>query len=208
MKLNNDMLKTISQAMTSMTALPNRMRVIENRSELLMDFLKEHGLAQPKSVEHRPLLGCEIEKCFANVKRQVKVAGGRIETGWSFLEEIDVSTHTVAHAIWITPQGRRMDITPWRSSPQKRIMFLPDERVATKQGYTAGWSTVIAKDPLIRSMALFNRGLDHVFEEFHTAPECPICIPEARYKELATQVGLHWLFAKVLVQFRLANNGL
>ena len=61
-------------------------------------------------------------------------------------EHLDISIFTIAHAIWITPQGRRMDITPWPIPPDKRVLFLPDSRVAIKRGYTAGYRTVISKD--------------------------------------------------------------
>jgi len=207
MNTNNDMLQTINQAMTSMASQPNQMRIMEQRSALLMDFLKEHGLAEPKSVKHEPLVGCEIEQCFRNVEAQVKVAGGSMETGWAFCEEIDVSIHTIAHAVWITPWGRRMDITPWRHSPLKRILFLPDAKVAVKRGYSAGCCTVIAKDPFVRSMLLFNRGLDQVFEDFVGAPGTSIDIPEARFKDLAARVGFPWPLAQAIATFRLCNSG-
>jgi hypothetical protein len=208
MASNIDITKTFSSALSHMEAVSNHGRIIEKRSKLLTAFLAEHNLAEPKSVKYQPLLGCEIEQCFRNVERQVEVAGGRMETGWAFFEEIEVSIHTVAHAIWITPRGDRMDITPWRCSSQKRILFLPDACVAAKRGYTAGWSTVFAQEPLIRSMAQFNRGLDHLFEQVHGPVGTPFFIPESKFMELAERVGLPWQFAKVLVDLRLENNGL
>ena len=203
-----NMKQTLNDVLSSISTLPNQGRIIEQRSKLLADFLAEHGLAEPKSVKHRPLSGCEIEQCFRNVESQVRVSGGQMETGWAFFEEINISIHTIAHAIWITPQNKRLDITPWRYSPGKRTMFLPDERVAVKRGYTVGWSTITSKNPLIQAMALFNRGLDQVFEEFHGAVGTPFFIPERRFTELAARVGLPWQLAQIAVQIRLANNGL
>ena len=204
--MNTD--QVLSDDLSALNAAANQGRFIEKRSKSLASFLTEHRLAEPKSVKHQPLPGCEIEQCFRNVERQVAVAGGRMETGWAFFEEFNISIHTVAHAIWVTPRGDRMDITPFRYSPQKRILFLPDARVAAKRGYTAGSSTVFAKDPLIRSIAIFNRRLDHVFEEVHGPVGTPISIPDRTFMELAKTVGLPWLLAKILVDLRLANHGL
>ena len=200
--------QVLSDDLSALNAAANQGRFIEKRSKLLAPFLAEHSLAEPKSVKRQPLPGCEIEQCFRNVECQVKIAGGRMETDWAFFEEFNVSIHTVAHAIWVAPRGDRMDITPWRYSPQKRILFLPDARVAVKRGYTAGWSTVFAQEPLIRSMAQYNRGLDHLFEGVHGPVGTPFFIPDATFMELAKAVGLPWLFAKIVVDLRLANHGL
>jgi hypothetical protein len=97
--------------------------VIEKRSKLLAEFLREHSLADPKSVEYSPLLGCVIAGCFTNVEAQVRRADGRMESGWTFLELLDACIYTVAHAIWITPQGRRKDITPQQFPPERRVLF-------------------------------------------------------------------------------------
>jgi len=182
-------------------------RVIEKRSKLLSDFLREHGLADPKSVEYRPLSGSDMANCFRNVEAQVQRARGRMETGWVFVELVDVSIHTVAHAIWITPQGRRMDITPWSYKPDRRVMFLPDERVAIKRGYTAGCRTVFTSDARIRAMELFDGELDKIFDEFFVGMGQYYDIPNSRFFEAAERLGLPWEVARERVTQRLRNFG-
>jgi hypothetical protein len=183
-------------------------RILEKRSKLLAEFLREHGLSDPKSVEYSPLPYCERCNCFRNVEAQIKRAGGgRLEAGWAFMELLDVSIHTIAHGIWITPQGRRMDITPWDFGPERRTLFLPDERVAAKRGYTAGYRTVYSKDERIRAMELFDGELDKIFDEAFVAFGQYYDIHNAKFYEAAERFGLPWEVAKQRVDQRMRNFG-
>src|SRR4051812_27851672 len=103
---------------------PRRARILEKRSGVLHSLLIEHDLPEPKSVEFAPIQSAALKRCFVNVEEQVLRAGGTMETGWMFWEIEDTSVYTEAHAIWITPQGKRRDITPQRMPPEKRILFL------------------------------------------------------------------------------------
>lgn len=186
---------------------PVQMRTLEKRSKLLSAFLSEHGLAEPKSVEYSPLVGCIEARCFVNVDEQISRAGGKMETGWAFRETLDVSMNTIAHAIWITPQGRRMDITPWPIPPERRVLFLPDSRVAIKRGYTAGHRTVYSTDSRIRSMELYELELDHIYEEFFTKMGEEMVIPQSRFWEAAEKVGFPLEMAQLAVMHRHRNFG-
>jgi hypothetical protein len=182
-------------------------RIIEKRSKLLSEFLREHNLAEPKSVEYRPLAGCEINYCFVNVEAQIKKAGGKMETGWAFFELRDVSIHSIAHAIWITLQGRRIDITPWRFSPNRRILFLPDETVAAKRGYTAGRRTVFTTDSRLRAIESFENDLDQIFDELYVGMGKYMDVPKSRFEEAAARAGIPWETASKAVKHRLNNFG-
>src|ERR1039458_2709433 len=63
---------------------PVEMQTLETRSKLLSDFLREHGLGEPKSVEYSPLVGCVQAYCFTNVEAQIARSGGTLESGWAF----------------------------------------------------------------------------------------------------------------------------
>jgi len=182
-------------------------RTMEARSERLSFFLREHGLNEPVSVEYRPHPNCEMCNCFRNVEAQVQKAKGRIETGWAFFELVNISIHTVSHAIWITQFGRRVDITPWRFPPKKRVLFLPDPRVAIKRGYTAGVRTIFSKNECLRAIELFEDALEKIFDEYYAQTGEYMDIPDSRFTEAAERVGLPWEIAKERVDYAFRNHG-
>lgn len=185
-------------------------RTLERRSKLLSVFLREHGLGEPKSVEYDPLPGCVRNYCFSNVERQIERShGGTLESGWTFCETSDISIHTVAHAIWITPQGRRKDITPWTSRPERRVLFLPDARVASKRGYAAGYCSVLSKDPQVRAAVLFEFELDRIWDHFYPSLGAEFVIPYSKVSEAAERVGIPPEVAREVFLYRhsLAGHG-
>jgi hypothetical protein len=182
-------------------------RMIETRSPRLADFLREHHLGEPVSVEYRPHSGSEMANCFRNVEAQVQRAKGQMETGWAFKELVDVSIHTVAHAVWVTKFGRRADITPWRFPPKHRILFLPDPKVAIKRGYTAGYRTVYATDARIRAIELFEGELERIFDEHFVAMGQYMDISASVFREAAERLGLPWELASERVEQALENYG-
>lgn len=181
-------------------SLSPRARLLEKRSSLLASFLNEHGLAEPKSVEFAPLRGCQPSRCFVNVEAQVRAAGGQMETGWVFWEYEDISLHTEAHGIWITPQGRRRDITPRVLPPGKRVLFLPDARVAQKRGFTAGYRTSTSTNPRIQALVRYERELSALFDEFHTGMGTEFVVPADRLKAAANRTNLPDDAAKLLFE--------
>jgi len=182
-----------------------RARLLERRSSLLTEFLKKHDLRDPKSVEFSPMKGAIRLRCFINVEEQVQRAGGHMETGWVFWEYESIDIHTEAHAIWITPQGRRVDITPRELPPERRILFLPEPRVAIKRGYTAGYNMVLSSDPRVCAISNFAIKLDQLFDEHLVEIGVEIAIPTEKIRSAAKRVNLPWEVAQHMTQRKMEH---
>jgi hypothetical protein len=80
--------------------------------------------ATPIYVNVVPESYAEINECFPAVEKKVHDAGGSMLLGWQiwktpFLIEAEY------HAIWQSPSGEIIDITP-KNIPVSQILFLPD----------------------------------------------------------------------------------
>ena len=65
--------------------------------------------------------------CFQNVEEKVRRDGGEVVYGWSFLWWEQNFIEAEFHAIWKSPEGELIDITPIDKGIQSdRILFLED----------------------------------------------------------------------------------
>lgn len=192
---------------TEIARRPVYARVFEKRSPVLAAFLKEHGIAEPKSVEYAPLSGCRDGFCFVNVEQQISKMGGSIETGWVFWEYVETSISTEAHAIWISPQGKRRDITPREVFPDRRILFTPDPRVAKKRGYTASVRTILSNDSRVIAMESFAGELAQVWEEQLVKIGTEMEVPIAKLRLAAKTHGLPWPVAQWMIEKKVRHHG-
>lgn len=71
--------------------------------------------------------------CFNNVNEMIHRNGGESVQGWSVWQWVNILVEAEAHAVWKSPSGQLIDITP-HINKEKRILFLPDDRV-TFNGY-------------------------------------------------------------------------
>jgi hypothetical protein len=64
--------------------------------------------------------------------RKVLAAGGTVQFGWCFcVYDKNHLLQAFHHAVWRTPEGTLIDITPLRASPVidgGRLQFLPDDK--------------------------------------------------------------------------------
>ena len=80
-------------------------------------------------VDHVPDPEAQLQECFDNCTRKVIAAGGAVQYGWAFCvyERLLQAFH---HAVWRSPEGVLIDITPLNISPLmdgQRLPFLPDD---------------------------------------------------------------------------------
>jgi len=82
---------------------------------------------KPFFVDVRPENGFEPVQCFPNVAEKVRRSGGKIVYGWEISLEPKIHLEAQFHAVWQSPDGRFVDVTP-QLIPQDPILFLIDDR--------------------------------------------------------------------------------
>lgn len=79
----------------------------------------------PINVEIRPEPGALENNCFGNVARKVELSGGSACYGWAILPQMHM-LEAEKHAVWRTPDGAYIDITP-RPLPINTLQFVIDD---------------------------------------------------------------------------------
>lgn len=67
----------------------------------------------------------KIGNCFYNVEKRVQSFGGKVQYGWLVWEDPKHLIEAEFHAIWISPTGKAIDITP-QIDGEKTVLFIPD----------------------------------------------------------------------------------
>lgn len=78
----------------------------------------------PEWIEIKPRADAVIEDCTENVARAIAEHGGTARLGWMIWEN-DFMVEAIFHAVWESPDGRTVDVTP-QGIPESRVMFVPD----------------------------------------------------------------------------------
>ena len=64
--------------------------------------------------------------CFANVKKTIELRGGGRQFGWIVWKHEDHMIEAEFHAVWLSPDGMFVDVTP--HDGQDRVVFIVDEQ--------------------------------------------------------------------------------
>jgi hypothetical protein len=99
----------------------------EISAKILELCAKIDSTQKPLFVEVANEQGNKQDDCFENVRLWVEKKGGRIQYGWTIWENPQILVEGEFHAVWETPEGRLLDITPKRDGEAK-ILFLPDSK--------------------------------------------------------------------------------
>jgi hypothetical protein len=102
----------------------------------------------PEYVNVVPIEGAPINECFKLVEHQVQIAGGARILGWSLWEMPGVFVEAEAHAVWRSPTGHLIDITP-KSRPTQCVLFLPDPRLVYSGLAIDNIRKPVSKSPIV-----------------------------------------------------------
>lgn len=96
----------------------------------LIETVTPGGHARYLRVRPEPDAG--VNGCFSNVRAKAARDGGRMLCGWQLWEWPRVLVEAEFHAVWLSPDGEMVEITP-KPHGEDAILFVPDER-RTYQG--------------------------------------------------------------------------
>ncbi|WP_343593905.1 hypothetical protein [Paracidovorax wautersii] len=82
-------------------------------------------VGEPFTVRSTPIPGEAQDDCFGVVERQVAREGGERVIGWSIWEWPGILIEAEYHAIWRSPSGELIDLSP-RPIPCEAITFIED----------------------------------------------------------------------------------
>ena len=108
---------------TVKTTMPPEMTRAVRR---LIETVVPGGNAVHLSVE--PDVNAVVNECFPNVEAKIASSGGRMLCGWQLWEWPHVLVEAEFHAVWVSPEGEMIDITP-KQHGETQILFVPDERL-------------------------------------------------------------------------------
>ncbi|MBU1447566.1 MAG: zinc chelation protein SecC [Gammaproteobacteria bacterium] len=120
---------------------------------------------EPIYVSAKPIEGAPKNECFPLVEAIVSQEGGMVLLGWSLWEFPGVFVEAELHAVWSSPTGELIDVTP-KNHPVGRILFLPSNNAVYSGRQTNNIRRALSNDPCVteyfatfdREFELLNRG--------------------------------------------------
>lgn len=121
---------------------------------------------EPVFVPVHPVGGAKHDECFDNVRRHSTKEGGESAFGWLVWELRNKWIEGVFHAVWRSPRGDLLDITPHIGNEQG-VLFIPDptrvyegrpvrsERIALSDDRRVQW-TIAFQNVLDEASARYN----------------------------------------------------
>lgn len=121
--------------------------------ELCQSISKYEPLIVPVVADPRSL----INECFQNVGTYVKEHGGQRILGWSIWQRSNVLIEAEAHAVWKSPTGDIVDITP-HSNGEISILFLVDKHMVYEGNCIPNIRRALTSSPLVAEfIGLYNK---------------------------------------------------
>lgn len=85
-------------------------------------------LSKPEYISVHPESWARSSECFLNVNQMINRHQGKCINGWVVWQWANILIEAEAHAVWQSPHGDLIDITPHNYN-ESQILFLADETV-------------------------------------------------------------------------------
>lgn len=139
----------------------------------------------------------EVNDCFCNIESRIKRDGGGIKYGWAIWYLPGVLMEAEFHAVWLSPEGEFIDITP-RPIQFKEIMFLPDPKRVYLGRQVDNIRIPLSKDQKVKEFIQLCEKIYKIMNEGELANKHgPIAVPRERIEpvyrrlaELSVELGI------------------
>lgn len=175
-----------------MAKIPHEIIPISADAEVLTFCQRLVPEAELISVPIRPWSKSRSSECFDNVERYILEYGGRRLLGWRPMRWANIMVEAEAHAIWRSPAGELLDITPCEQSTS---LFLPDFNMIYN-GYPHGnVRQALTDSPLVATLIDMSNQLDKLRmsvkagEKYEVPEELFVQIARINYILHNTDVG-------------------
>lgn len=115
-----------------MARIPHEFAPITADKDILTLCQKITPDSEPVLVRILPWNKAHPQECYKNVERYTIEYGGQRLLGWRLLRWANIMVEAEAHAVWQSPDGELIDITPYE---QSEALFLYDPTLQFK-GYS------------------------------------------------------------------------
>lgn len=120
----------------------------------------------PVDVPVRPIYGEKLDDCVDVVARKVDRDGGSAQLGWTIWEFPYTWLEAEFHAVWVSPAGELVDVSP-KASGEKRILFLADDDLT----YTPGEKAPSNRMFKLREHKLIDEAIDLLAKRNEWSPK-------------------------------------
>jgi len=124
----------------------------DQNNENILRAIAALGLKEkPIYVDITPDKDAVHGNCFLNVLKKVESTKGEMVLGWQFAE-YSFMIEAEFHAVWKTPEGDLVDITPGVDPSAKKILFVTDKQKKFNGSRTNNFRFNTTGNPLIDDM--------------------------------------------------------
>ncbi len=119
-------------------------------------------------------------ECFPNVQRMIREQGGCQVNGWAIWQWANILVEAEAHAVWESPEGELIDITPHENG-ESRILFLRDDGMVYDGNIIASNRSALTDSVLVAEYIRLMNERDRIMRE---APGKTYSIPKTLWNRI------------------------
>ncbi|WP_372719927.1 SEC-C metal-binding domain-containing protein, partial [Novipirellula sp.] len=98
----------------------------------------------------------KVSECFPNVREKMKRDGGTLQHGWCVWLAPKMLIEGEFHAVWCSPNGEFVDITP-KPDGEQRVLFIPDNKTKYQNVHVDNVRVILNDSPELQAVLAANR---------------------------------------------------